>query len=164
MMGVELDGGESLKELISKMLEAGSAIKSADLRSIPRNDTSTENSEILDELKKQNRNFRDTNNKQKEEIAQSFADEIEKAYSQNPDANASAVAAKAFLAAMAKYCEIVISNIEEQRIQNKSLTPAYEAQKIKRFGFAKPIGKASGRLIDNLNPSDVAKHTDLKKR
>ena len=63
--------------------------------------------------------------------------------------------------AMDEYMRIVTEHIESQTgpdgapLENPKLTESYEKQKMKDVGFAYPIGKRSGQLLDNLNADGV---------
>jgi hypothetical protein len=65
-----------------------------------------------------------------------------------------ATAAAALRAAMTLWCAFAVNNIETGTTASggspRELTDAYAAQKKKKHGFIKPIGKATGKLLDNL--------------
>jgi len=68
---------------------------------------------------------------------------------------ANELAAAILRSAMLKYMEQVSSRIDYGRTNNppfeRRLSAQYEKWKREVFGFAYPIGKATGQLIDNLN-------------
>lgn len=69
------------------------------------------------------------------------------------------VDAAAFRAAMLEYMKIVAEHIESGRTETgaaRDLSPYYARWKRAEFGFVKPVGKATGQLLDNLNPGGTA--------
>jgi len=82
---------------------------------------------------------------------------------------ASQMSGAALKKAMLKYMEQVSCRIDYGRTNNppfdRRLSERYEKWKRDVFGFAYPIGKATGQLIDNLNPDGLgSRNIRLKKR
>jgi hypothetical protein len=81
---------------------------------------------------------------------------------------ASQMAGAALKKAMLKYMEQVTDRIDYGRTNNppfdRRLSEQYEKWKKNVYGFAYPIGKATGQLIDNLNPDGLgSRNIRLKK-
>lgn len=65
----------------------------------------------------------------------------------------------ALIEAMKKYMEIVTKRINRQETATgspASLSEGYAAHKQRKYGFADPIGVATGNLLENLDPSAAA--------
>jgi len=155
-MTVELEGIEEVQKMIEKLQAVGSAVKGATLNNINRTDGADKtNSEIMEEMRLQGRDFAAIDSAEAEKIAVAFAEESERLMNQSADAKPTAVAAKSVTAAMQEYMRIVRDHITQGKIENKQLSKNREAEKIRRWGKAYPIGIATTNLWDNLNPDEV---------
>lgn len=129
------------------------------------------NAEIIEYQADQGRDIRTINRRDAEAIASAFAGEIEKrlavALQKGREPNASGMSGAAYRAAMREYMARAIDKIDSQRESNgsafKALSEKYRARKLEDFGFAEPILKATGQLIENLNPSTASREIKLRK-
>ena len=100
-----------------------------------------------------------------EKISAAFEAEVKKyvsAVESRPDAkpNINNYATKAWVAAMQAYAGAVLERIEAQQTAGGGspgkLSDEYETFKTNKVGFAYPVGKLSGQLLDALNPDGVS--------
>jgi hypothetical protein len=184
---LETRGLQTLQKTLGALQKLGASLGAVELNSHPREDSETTNAEILQWLEYSGRDFITTSSGDAENIAQTFADELERRLgdefskeafwdkwdeqpsSKKQEAFANELAAAILKKAMLKYMEQVYQRIEEQKTNNppfkSELNQDYEAWKLKTFGFSKPIGKATSQLTDNLNPDGLgSRNIRLKKR
>ena len=183
---LETRGLQTLQKALGALQKLGASLGAVELNSHPREDSETTNAEILQWLEYSGRDFITPSSGDAEDIAHSFADELERRlgdefskgafwdkWDEQPsgkkqEAFANELAAASLKQAMLKYMEQVYHRIQSQNTNNPpfndELNPDYEAWKLKTFGFTKPIGKATGQLTNNLNPDGLgSRNIRLKK-
>ena len=180
LIDIETKGLAEAQELLATLEKMGAKKRSVDLHGKERleSGSSANNAQIMEWLKDTGRDFITPTQDMMAKIGQKLSDEIEdglvKAYArraaraikahakQKPykpkgdDQLARSVMNRALKNAMFEAMEIMTERIEKQETADgvlKELTEAYAAYKQKKFGFTTPIGKATGQLIDNLEPA-----------
>jgi hypothetical protein len=180
-------GLQTVRKVIGALQSLGSKLGAVELNSVSREDSEATNAEILQWLVYTGRDFITPSADDAEEIAQAFAAELERRlgdefsrevfgdkWDEQPsgkkqEAFASELAAAGLKQAMMAYMTQVYQRIQSQSTNNppfeSELSEAYAKHKLKTFGFEKPIGKATGQLIDNLNPDGLgSRNIRLKKQ
>lgn len=175
----QVEGYTAALKILEKL---GSKIRAVDLHAKQRQEGGRgdlNNAEILDFLAKGGRDFviaDDAMVKKTAEVItesimadmQQFLTKVEKAKKGKRAASAeervaTQIATRAFLAAGEVWLEQITENIESGKWEgdgSDKLNPEYEKRKQAKHGFAYPIGKATGQLLDNLAP----KNRNLKTR
>lgn len=159
--------GLKLMQKRLKMLEkvcGGKAYKAVELRPKQRKDGDHTNAEIMKFLAEQGRDFRHPDSKELDEIGRAFIKEIETKFKTlaektNVEKAAKNVSGLGFREAMKVYMASTTERIEEAIWKgdgDKQLSEKYEKFKQRVYGFTYPIGKATGQLLDNLNPHGPA--------
>lgn len=178
-LSLDTEGVQRLNTLVKVLKRLGAAIAAVELHGIKRNDSSADNAEILGWLADQGRDFVTPSDSDIAKIEKAFVAEVErrsgllldsipmkdsaaKLKRSGIDAQmASEIAGASFIAAIKEWMDQVGDRIDAQKTNNPpfnaQLTPAYEAwKKTKTGGWAYPIGKFTGQLLDNLNSSGPA--------
>jgi hypothetical protein len=163
--------------------EIGNRVKGIELKGKTREDSSENNAEVAEFLAKSGRDFFKPTQEVAEEIAGIIADRIESELERVPKRGkhkgsalggtgsrfkailgskkvvrrATAAASKAYREGLKHWMQGVLDNIRKQRTFDGSiiqgLSLEYKIWKLDKFGFAEPVGVASGQLKENLDPS-----------
>ena len=179
LIDIQTQGLAQAQDLLATLKKMGAKPRSVDLHGKQRlegNDAN--NAEVLGWLKNTGRDFITPTKEMMDEIGEALKNEIEEGLikakarraaravtasaKQTPykpkgdDQLAKSVMNRALKNAMFKAMKIMSDRINNQETADgvlTELTEKYAAYKQKKFGFTRPIGKATGQLIDNLAQS-----------
>ena len=183
MFTVEIEGIDEIIGQLKTIQYLGADINTAELNGRLRKESAVNNSTLLRGFsERHNRKYLPLDNEEDEEISSAAANEIVKTLDYEFERRniskktkiigkeeakniANQIMSKALLAAMEKVKEIITRRIENGTDLNgmtvPDLKPEYKRKKEREFGFAYPIGVATGQLIDNLSPG--ARNVRLKR-
>jgi hypothetical protein len=167
-----LGGDKQFAALLKQIEKLETSISGVQL--LGRRLDETDSQIIVDSLIERDRDFFSPDNAVAESVAAAAAIELEKRLSaaaelDRPDPSDTTLAAAMFMAAMEAYMAAVAERIESQRTvygsAPRELTSEYAAYKLRIFGFERPIGKASGQLLEALTPGGgTAGKIELQRR
>jgi hypothetical protein len=162
---------DAFQEALKSIEKIGDVFKAVDLHAKERAEgTGSNNAQILDWLGKQGRDFVTPRDGDVQKIAQAFADSVIEDLGQKlktigsktktggtitADQIARQISGKAYKKAAQVWLEEITRRIEDGDFDgggDSKLSPEYEKYKEGKFGFAYPIGKASGQVLDNVSP------------
>jgi hypothetical protein len=184
---IELEGVEGVMEALDSLTEAFGPAEVNTVSLIDQGrDDGLSNVKLLNYLcyeSEKPRNVVENNQSDSDKIANVFCDKIiqeiqnvmrkaEKRKAKGKEAfkgnESSVIKGLALRAAMNTYSDLVIKRIEDQVDFNGAplapLSESYAKEKTRVWGFATPILKASGQLIDALRASAVRAFIKLSKR
>lgn len=155
---LSIEGDKRALAMMKELEKLGSIINGADLHGKTRQEGGKDNGQVAQWLIKQGRDFFSTE-AGAEAAAQAFADAVEERMAKATEGNmkAGAVAGYAWVQAMKAAMKVAAENINAGNFEgggSEKLDPAYEKAKAAMHGFAYPIGKATGQLLDNLSSSN----------
>jgi len=185
MLTLEIEGLEGAQSMLRAIADLGGAARLRDvlLRSVPREDSTEGNAEILGWLDKGGREFGEVGQSEAESVAKVAAEQYESEvariareavkrgagsaaadlaaglHTQDTARLARAAQVRVGRAMMRRLMEIVTEHIERQcgpdgaALSEPTLSPAYAEEKRAAVGFEYPIGKRTGQLLENLNAS-----------
>ena len=166
-LSLKAENMEGAAAAIKEFEKLGSIIKGASLDDRAREGSDVTSAEILqDYLPAGGRDFVSQDPELSQAISDAFEAELEKykqvVESRPPDKKPPGInqwASRAWVAAMKAYMAQVVKRIDEQRTAGggkpAKLDPRYEAWKSEKYGFT-TIGKATGQLLDALDPSGAS--------
>jgi hypothetical protein len=173
-LDLKADGMKAVQKQLSYLerITSGKVYRTAELMAKKREDGDEFSAKILEYLADQGRDFRDIDKGETEKVAEAFLDQImtrfhtvsAKTGEQRAALNASN---KGFRDAMLKLMEHVSKHINDAKWTgggSKKLSENYARIKEARHGFRYPIGKATGQLLDALNPKGPASRNIRIKR
>jgi len=172
-MSLEADGLKELKPYLRQLAAVGNVVEAVELNAKDRADGGPNNAEILQWLDDLTYRFTQTDSSENEQIAEAWVKMFEKLKhtlkvpkgGKESKGKAINVASKSWKEAMRKYMEIVANNINDGNTHGKTvLEPSTVETKQREHGFVYPIGKATGQLLDNLNPTGPAQRNIRVKR
>ena len=161
---------QAYQEALKSLEKLGVVYKAIDLHARGRPDAAASNAEVLDGLAKQGRNFVDPDAGDVQRFAQAFADSVIKNMQRalakvgtktktgktiTAEKLALELSGKAYRAAAQEWLKEISRRIESQDWigdGDSDLSPKYKKRKLAKFGFTKPIGVASGQVLDNVSP------------
>jgi hypothetical protein len=172
-----VDDGEMLEQINKVMREVSRDLKTTSrgvkLSDIARvgDSRGTTNAEILTYQADKKRDVRSINRRDAAKIAEAFAREIEKrltaALVKGRTPSIAGMSAGAWREAMRAYMTRALEKIDSQRQSSGApfgrLTESYAEWKRNKYGFAIPILKATGQLVENLNPRTATGYITLVK-
>jgi len=151
------------------------AISAVELNSVTRDEPGApSNAELLAWLEEGGRAFAEVGPREAEGIGAAWVAEIESVMARVQErrrgqktvdttdagrALARQIMTKGARAAMREYMRVVVQHIESATgpdgagLRAPRLSPHYEVEKMRTVGYAYPIGKRSGQLLDNLGDS-----------
>lgn len=188
-LSLKVTGLQAAMKLMQRMHGIPRAYRGVKLSDVERTESDAENSIIAEALQKSGRDFFSLRKGDEQHIVAAYDREIQIALDKEArllaklerstavgaaaklatfkgaaEGRARGMAGKALRAAMAEYMRLVTQNIEQQRTKSgapRELTEEYAAVKQRRWGFVHPIGKASGQLLENLNPTEAGRNISL---
>jgi hypothetical protein len=184
-ISIEEEGLQEAYNLLQMLQHLGTSISSVELNTIkrkpsPYEDPDVNNTDILEYLADQGRDFVSSNANDLQEMEEAFVNEVERRLGAmlsvvkmaskvarfsnkfgGARKEAASTAGAAFIKMMKVYMEQVADRIDLQDTNNppfnSELSPEYALVKSRRTGgWIYPIGKLTGQLIDNLNSSGPA--------
>jgi hypothetical protein len=150
-------------ELMVKLREGGADIKAVAFNAYKRKEKPTDtNSKILNWLKEAGRDFTTISNAEAQEVEAAFTKEVNRRLARlserdvkNLKNTMNSILVSGLSKALLKIIEIINTRIESGNIAGGGavapLTQQYAKAKMKKHGFTKPIGVATGQLLDNLS-------------
>ena len=163
-------GEKNAQKLCEQVQRIASEYSGVRLTPKRRKEGSATNAEIVKSLQAHGRDFFSVDNDVTDAVEKAFAEmsqEVLDRIAAQGERGQTARSGKIWEAAIKAYMAAVAKRIEDQRTAGggtpDALDPAYKAWKQRKHGFT-TIGKLTGQLLDNLNPSgDVARNIRLKK-
>lgn len=174
MFTVEIEGIDGVIGMLETIQYLGADINTAELNGRLRKESQVNNSTLLRGFSElHGRKYLPLDDEEDEEISEAVSKEIVRTFDYEFERRdiskktkiigkeeakniANQITSKALLAAMEKAKAIITRRIEDgvdkDGVAVSDLDPNYKKKKEKEFGFAYPIGVATGQLLDNLAP------------
>jgi hypothetical protein len=150
-------------ELMAKLREGGADIKGVVFASHGRKeDPSVTNSQVLEWLRDGGRDFKTITDDEVKEIEDAFIHEVERRMERlgtrdikSIKNTMNSILVSGLKASLMKIISIIHTRIERGTVAGgasvKQLSEEYSKVKQRKHGFTKPIGKATGQLLENLS-------------
>ena len=181
---LETQGLKGVTQVLDALQQLGAQVGAVELHTRKRDDSDATNAEILRWLAEQGRDFITPSGKDTDEIARTFAAELERrlgkqfsqlnvvdkwvgsGFQKKLSVFATELGSAGLMEAMKKYMDQVSKRIDKQETNvpplKTELSDSYKKKKEKKGWL--DIGKFTGQLIDNLNPDGKgARNIRLKK-
>jgi viroplasmin and RNaseH domain-containing protein len=155
VISVEAEGLDQATKTLEALKKIGDLVSSAEIRLRSRNPES--NTMILAKLAEEGRDFISLTDEECDTLAKIYAARVELGVNSKTQ-TMDAVIEDAWVLVMERYKSFIVEHIERGKSATgslKDLSSATKQMKTRKWGFAYPIGKASGELIEAIKAGKI---------